>query len=77
MYSDNMHTVEPKNVYTGPGKLAIRLKEAGWTIEDKLETMCIRRKAMVSKTNLDSYSTSISALHGIGTKDCTTSWRYW
>ena len=60
-YSDDMHTLEKheeaKNRYTGPGKLAEKLLEAGWNVEDKIETIVIGHRGVVSKKNLDSFKT--------------------
>jgi len=58
-YSDDMHTLEKheeaKNVYTGPGKLASKLTEAGWNVEDKIEAIVTGHRGVVSKKNLDIY----------------------
>ena len=55
-YSGDIHTSEKheeaKNLYTGPGKLAAKLKETGWNVEDKIETIAIGHRGVVSKTNL-------------------------
>ena len=58
-YSDDMHTVEKheeaKALYTGPGMLAEKLRQAGWNVEDKIETIVIGHRGVVSKMNLDSF----------------------
>ena len=58
-YSDDMHTVEKheeaKALYTGPGRLAEKLQQAGWNVEDKIETIVIGHRGVVSKLNLDSF----------------------
>jgi hypothetical protein len=60
-YSDDMHTLEKheeaKNLYSGPGKLAEKLMEAGWNVEDKVETIVVGHRGVVSKKNLDSFKT--------------------
>ena len=72
----SMHTVEKhegaKKLHTGPGKLARRLKQAGWNIEDKLETTVICNRAVMYTTNLYA-ATRAWASHGASTKDCRTS----
>ena len=58
-YSDDMCTLDKhtqaKGLYTGPGKLAAKLKTAGWNVKDELETVVIGHRGVVSKQNLDAY----------------------
>ena len=54
------HT-QAKVLYTGPGRLAAKLKAAGWNVKDELETVVLGHRGVVSKQNLDAYKNLVIA----------------